>query len=332
MSKISVIIPIYNVEKYLKECLDSVVNQTFKDIEIICVDDCGTDNSIQIAEEYAKKDERIKIIHHETNKGLAISRNTGMDNASGEYIFFLDSDDYILPNILEKLYENICTTQADIVLSRPIAFADDNNNKNIIRRTEEMNDWIEKYKTGYYQICIDNYISLTNKILVTAWGKLYKKDFLEKNHLRFIEKKVIHEDEGFWLKVCSCFPIVIYIEDIGIMYRIRNDSIMDLRKNEQSNHDFLCNVKDAAEYFCKYRKKYAKEFIKQIKNNEYYCYFFEKKLSFLYRYRWFENNKVIAILGIPIYREKITKNNKKIVRILGIPVYWKAIGEKNNDT
>ena len=93
--KISLIVPVFNVEKYVSKCLDSLVAQTLKDIEIICVDDCSTDNSLQIIEKYASKDSRIKIVKHEVNKGLGQARNTGLGYSCGEYIWFIDSDDYV---------------------------------------------------------------------------------------------------------------------------------------------------------------------------------------------------------------------------------------------
>ena len=95
MPKVSVIIPIYNTEKYLRKCLDSVCNQTLSDIEIICVNDCSTDNSLEILEEYASKDNRIKLIDFKENKGAAVARNAGIDEAKGEYIGFVDSDDFV---------------------------------------------------------------------------------------------------------------------------------------------------------------------------------------------------------------------------------------------
>ena len=94
MPKVSVIIPVYNTEKYLEKCLDSVCNQTLSDIEIICVDDCSTDNSLNILKEYAQKDNRIKLIEFKENKGAAAARNEGIKAATGEYIGFIDSDDY----------------------------------------------------------------------------------------------------------------------------------------------------------------------------------------------------------------------------------------------
>ena len=104
---ISVIIPVYNVEKYLSQCLDSVINQTYKNLEIICVDDSSTDNSLEILKEYAQKDTRIKIIKNEKNLGLGLTRNEGVKVAKGEYIHFLDSDDWMNLNAYEKLFDTV---------------------------------------------------------------------------------------------------------------------------------------------------------------------------------------------------------------------------------
>jgi len=111
----SLIIPVYNVEPYLAECLDSCINQTFADLEIICVNDCSTDKSGQILEEYAKRDKRLKTINHNNNKGLGAARNTGVSIAQGNYCWFIDSDDYILLNACEILNDSIKKSKADIV-------------------------------------------------------------------------------------------------------------------------------------------------------------------------------------------------------------------------
>ena len=114
MYKISVIIPIYNVEKYLPECLDSILAQTFTEIEIICVDDASPDNCAVILEKYAQKDNRIKIITHKMNQGLGPARDTGVAHASSSYIAFIDSDDYIASTMLEKLFNSLTSNQADL--------------------------------------------------------------------------------------------------------------------------------------------------------------------------------------------------------------------------
>ena len=116
MAKISVIIPVYNVEEYLERCLNSVVNQTFKDLEIICVNDGSTDSSGEILQKFARKDARIKIIKR-PNGGLSAARNTGLEVMSGEYFAFLDSDDWIDLNFYEKLYEKAKEFDADIAMA-----------------------------------------------------------------------------------------------------------------------------------------------------------------------------------------------------------------------
>lgn len=130
MYDVSVIIPVYNVEKYLEECLDSVCNQTLANIEIVCVNDGSTDGSLDILNAYAEKDGRIKVLS-QSNQGLGASRNNGLKESSGKYIYFLDSDDYIDLSCLEKLVDNIVSNDSDMVLFKLQSFDD---NKNLHKR------------------------------------------------------------------------------------------------------------------------------------------------------------------------------------------------------
>ncbi len=133
MPKVSVIIPVYNTEKYLRQCLDSVINQTLTDIEIICVNDGSTDNSTNILNEYANNDSRI-IVLSQKNSGAAIARNNGINNAIGDYLYFIDSDDYVDTTFLEKMYSKSLKYNADICLCRRY-------NYDALRdRLEQMND------------------------------------------------------------------------------------------------------------------------------------------------------------------------------------------------
>lgn len=132
---ISVIIPVYNVENYLKECLDSVCKQTFEDIEIICVNDGSTDDSLRILKEYTNNDSRIKIISQE-NKGVSAARNVGLKKANGRYVYFLDSDDFIDLNSLEELYNLSEEKNLDMILFKTCCFLDDTGEKFIDRYFE----------------------------------------------------------------------------------------------------------------------------------------------------------------------------------------------------
>lgn len=173
---ISVIVPVYNVEKYLKKCIHSIINQTLKDIEIILVDDGSTDNSPKILDDYEKKDKRVKVIHKE-NGGQGSARNAGLDISRGKYIGFVDSDDWIDLNMYEELYKDIVKNNSDIsVCSRKIF--DENNNLN--GKVELNNEVIDLSKFE-----IENYI--TKRLLfphtVSACNKIYKNDILK--NIRF---------------------------------------------------------------------------------------------------------------------------------------------------
>ena len=117
LSLISIIVPIYNVEKYIADCLDSIVNQTYKDIEIICVNDCTMDNSMTIVKEFAENDKRIKIINNEKNRGLGGARNAGLEIANGEYFMFVDSDDMIAPTMAGEMHSRFVQDNSDMVFA-----------------------------------------------------------------------------------------------------------------------------------------------------------------------------------------------------------------------
>ena len=125
MVKVTVIIPVYNTEKYLAECIESAINQSLRDIEIILVDDASPDNAGKICDEYAAKDSRIKVIHQE-NQGVSAARNNGLEHANGEYVYFLDSDDMIEESFLEKAYNVAKANDSDLTVCDDRNFADRN--------------------------------------------------------------------------------------------------------------------------------------------------------------------------------------------------------------
>lgn len=122
---ISVIIPVYNVEDYLHDCINSILNQTFQDFEIICVDDCSTDSSLKILEDFSKKDDRVKIVRNKLNSSLGYSRNNGLKHAAGKYVLFLDSDDWLDLNTLEILYDIAEKESLDVLMFKIINFDDE---------------------------------------------------------------------------------------------------------------------------------------------------------------------------------------------------------------
>ena len=269
--KISIIIPIYNVEKYITECLESVIYQTYKNLEIICIDDCSNDNSLKITEEFALKDKRIKIIKFKQNLGVAQARNTGIESATGDYIFFLDSDDYIKSDIIEKMYKKICETNSDIVVAGIQAFSEDNENEYLVKKATKSNSTYNSI--NYYKTSMINLEEALKKIPCVSWGKLFSKKFIHNNQLRFIEKNAKYEDNGFLLKMLANFPSISFIEDIGVMYRIRENSITATLDNKKKRKEKLKNMRlvldDCFEYINKHLSKSdAKNFYKIVKNIE----------------------------------------------------------------
>ena len=219
--KLSIIIPFYNVEKYISECLDSVFAQDIPETEyeVICVNDCSPDGSRNIVLDYQKKHKNIVLIEHKTNMMLGAARNTGIRAAKGEYITFLDSDDYILTNTLRNLTKICDTNQLEILhfnMQRVNDFGIQTDYLKFPKETETI--------TGI-QYLLDNTTHYWNK-LVTACGKLFKREFITKNDL-FFPTGVYFEDNVHTLKstlLCTRFK---YITDAIYMYRDNAVSIMN---------------------------------------------------------------------------------------------------------
>lgn len=165
MSKISVIVPIYNVEKYLEKCLDSLLNQTLYDIEIICIDDCSTDNSLKILREYEKKDSRFKVISFDTKQNAAIARNAGLEIAIGDYLGFVDSDDFVDLDFYEKLYNKAIDTNADIVKGSTLIVELNGSEKKSV-----LNESIKQNKMNF---------------LHQWWSAIYKHSMIKEHKIQF---------------------------------------------------------------------------------------------------------------------------------------------------
>lgn len=223
MSEISVVIPVYNTEKYLRECLDSVMNQTFKDLEIICINDGSTDNSEEILENYKKNDERIKIIHLPENRGLSYVRNRGLESAEGRYIYFLDSDDAIEENAMEILYYEAEKEKLDVIFfDAKIKYEDEKYKKKFETYNAVHKGRYTGVKTGsaLFQEFVINQ-EWTGSVPRQFW----RKDFLHNGHLNFYEG-IIHEDELFAFKAIMQAKRVKFLKNRLFIRRFRDNSIM----------------------------------------------------------------------------------------------------------
>lgn len=206
---ISVIVPIYSVEPYLKKCVDSIINQTYKNLEIILVDDGSPDNCPQICDEYAKADSRIKVIHQK-NGGLSAARNAGLDIMTGDYVAFVDSDDWIEPTMYETLLKNLISFSADISFG---GVADDVEENNEIKTNKVSNYGSEPFS--------EDKISAMKRYFTgswAAWDKLYKASIFSK--IRFPVGE-INEDEAIVLDILDSCNLVCYEPCVLYHYMIR---------------------------------------------------------------------------------------------------------------
>ncbi len=220
-SLISVIIPVYKVEKYLDRCVDSVVNQTYKNLEIILVDDGSPDNCPAMCDEWAKKDSRIRVIH-KGNGGVSAARNTGLDIAKGEYIGFVDSDDYIDSTMYEKLLKKAKESDADLTMCRYFEF---DENKNLTKVNEinltkcDSSNIVSFYINDYYSKKDDCIV--TNNVMGNIWRVLYKRNLIGEKR---IEKLSFAEDFCFNLSLFIDKPRIAIVDEYLYFYFQRKDS------------------------------------------------------------------------------------------------------------
>lgn len=244
MVQISIIVPVYNVEKYLKRCIDSILLQTFKDFEIILVDDGSTDKSGSICDEYSMIDNRIKVIHKE-NGGLSSARNIGINLAKGKYIAFVDSDDYINERMYEILYKFIEETKADIAICN-YKKVNDNISFNKKINYDEIN--IKKFNNIE---ALEQIYLMNGPQFIIACNKLYKREIFK--NLKYPEGR-IHEDEFIAHKLLYNSNLVIYINEELYYYYIRENSIMNSNFSIKK-FDAVYAYKDRVHFFRKISKK-----------------------------------------------------------------------------
>lgn len=236
---ISIVIPVYKVEKYIHRCIDSVLNQTYKNLEIILVDDGSPDNCGIICDEYSQKYERIKVIHKK-NGGLSDARNVGLNTISGEYIGFIDSDDWIENGYIEKLYRLINKYNADISVCNFIKTSCKDKNLDCNLKVE-----IKEYTNIQ---ALEQYYDIYSIQMVVAWGKLYKRSLFK--DIEFPIGK-IHEDEYITYKLFYRSNKVVLTTEPLYYYWQRSDSIMGLGFNIKGQIDAIDAFEERARFFKK---------------------------------------------------------------------------------
>ena len=233
---VSIIVPIYNVEKYIKRCVESILNQTYRNIELILVYDFSPDNSMIIAKQTIKRALsdciRVKYIRHNVNLGLSVARNTGIDAATGEYVFFLDSDDEICKDCISKLMTPNLNYTYDFVIGELSVIGGKRRlSKNIYNIEFFTNsEIIESYALGEWPIY--------------ACNKLYSKEFLKTNHLHF-ERGIVHEDILWSFQIACIASSMFYVSDETYVYFVHDESISKSKDNLKSRIGGLSHVHKA---------------------------------------------------------------------------------------
>ena len=235
MPLISVIVPVYNTEKYLPKCLDSIIAQTFTDIEIICVDDGSTDNSAEILKQYRAKDKRLKIITQKNN-GLSAARNAALEKAKGKYVSFIDSDDFVADSFLKKLFTALNESKCRI------SGCD-------FQKIKDEGGYIKNHnETGkkVYDNALEVLLNRHNFIHFNVWNKLYTREII--GDIRFIEG-VYFED---WIFNCCVFSKAekfCWIDDKLYGYRLSENSIMRSPFSYKKINDYAIGIKAVYKYF-----------------------------------------------------------------------------------
>lgn len=212
--KVSVLIPCYNVEKYLKQCLDSVVSQTLRDMEIICINDGSTDQTLETLRDYEGRDDRIKVIS-KRNSGYGASMNIGLETAKGDYIGIVESDDFVEPSMFEILYNEARVNNLDVVRSNFYLY---NSQQNTNTKLDQ--SWV-KHNTVYAPIA-EKLVFFQQP---SIWANLYNRAFLNSHNIRFLETPgASYQDTAFTFKVYACAQRFKMIEDAFLHYRVDNEN------------------------------------------------------------------------------------------------------------
>ena len=237
MAKISFVIPVYNVAPYLSQCLDSVLAQTLHDIEVICVNDGATDESGNILQYYAQKDERIYIIN-QRNQGISSARNTGLKAVNTDYVMFVDSDDYIAADMAEKLYRMMLEEKPDVVVcsAECINKLPKDASEDILKWQSWLQPWFDEYakQTGVYNVPK----KIKDEFISVVWNKLYKTSIIRKYDIEFPIGLIEEDEYWLWAYMLHCKKYA-FINERLYFYVQRSGSIMTLRDNSKKVLDIL---------------------------------------------------------------------------------------------
>ncbi|MDR0695755.1 MAG: glycosyltransferase [Holosporales bacterium] len=287
---VSVIVPIYNAEKYLKTCLDSLVNQSLKNFEIILVDDGSTDNSYHICHEYSKRDKRITLLT-QLNRKQGAARNQGIKIAKGQYIGFLDADDFVDQHYYEALSEAVRKHNADVAVASVIKVVNGRKKQKWLYKLEEL------YRTDF-----EKFVICKQKENLAVYNKIYKKELINKHELRFPEG-VFYEDGPFSVRVLHYANKIVTVPNVSYYYVKNLGSTVNSKQTEKHITDATEAKKDILQF--------AREKDLAVPSNTFHY-----------------TKKRIKRFGITLYSVKENIKSEVVYAFGVIPIYWRETGNK----
>lgn len=308
---VSIIVPVYNAEKYLPQCLDSLINQTMGDIEILCINDCSTDSSLDILHKYAKKDNRIRILQNTKNSGAAFSKTKGIKESKGEYIGFVDADDWISKNYFTDLYNSVCG--ADICLTTNVYNVYDNNKH------------VKKYMCD--DCCISENVQFRVNMLIAsaiACNKIYKRTFILTNDISFININTRNEDLLF-----TCVALLkanrIMINNSSVYYYRQHNNSLSHKKSRiddvikiLNSYDHVINIINKDKTILNYDKYLFIAGLRCRQYNDYkFCYDTETDKNKKILQKYFDikivNNVIVSLTSYPARIQTVDKTIKTLL-------------------
>lgn len=246
MIKVSVIVPVFNTEEYIGECLDSILAQSLQEIEVICINDGSTDHSLEILQEYATKDDRVTVLD-QLNAGQSVSRNRGLQKAKGEYVYFMDSDDLITSHMLEETYSLCKEKNLDVLYFSGTSFFENDNLK-------QEQEWFSSayYRKGDYTEVVEGPQMLKllydqGAYFVSPCLQIIRREYIEENNLQFPEG-IVHEDNSFTFKALLSAKRVFCVNDIYFYRRVRTESVVTKDRTHKNLWGYFYCLMDLLEY------------------------------------------------------------------------------------
>lgn len=287
MPDISIIIPVYNVERYIEKCLESIRAQTFKNFEVLCVDDCSPDNSVDIIQKFIKKDKRFKLFRHETNMKVGAARNTGLKNALGKYVVFVDPDDWIERDMLDEIFKAFEVNQVDSVWFNAVIHETDGRIISLYNDQHSIFNRNRFFNVGVYELMSGTTYSPT---------KAYKAENIRSKNIYFPTDLVFEESE-FYFKYFTNFRNAYFINKPFYHYCLReNSAVTNMRKGDTKIEDSMREFLNIYEYL--------------------------KKENYLNEYKYALCQLLVRLINnrsLPNQYEKIIKSAKEVFEKIDFP-------------